>query len=340
MDSKEITTILSKWGEIPQKISMKRDVYKIKTDKGKRCFKKFNSNIDRLLFMVDAMNYVEQNGFNLLPRCIPSLDGKFVVEENGIYYLVQEWLDGKEPDYRNDDEIALAAESIAMFHKASKGFTPNAGYKAKNKLGKWPRKLEKKAADLEFYLNLAKDASKPTEFEQELMKYGGWLVNHARESIKKLHTSKYGELVAEASNEYTLVHGDTATRNCLVHKGKVYLIDFDSLAIDITVADLWRLLRRTMRREQWEIKLVDKVLTSYNKQKPLETEELEVLGAFLQFPEKPWRTAKEYYERRNSDDWNESKVTKKMINFLKQHKEIDKFYAQFEKKYNLWRGNA
>lgn len=331
MDTKEINGIMALWGESPLKVKEKRGVYRVTTTRGERCLKEVTGKVDRILFMIDAMDYVKQQGFDRFANCLPALDGNMVVQYNSSSYLVQEWLDGQEPDYRNGYAIARAAETIAMFHRAGRGFFPKPFCKVKNKLGKWPKKLTKKAEQLELYLSMAKSSSHPGEFEKILVKYDNWLINHARESLIKLKDSKYRELVAAAREGGSLVHGDTAVRNFVMINGTVYLIDFDSIAIDIPVTDLWRLLRRTLRREQWDVQLVEKILNSYRRCFPLNRREKEVLLAFLEFPEKPWRIAKEYYEKRLEKGWSEKDLVEKLSDFLNQHQQIDRFLKDFRR---------
>lgn len=331
MDKKEINEIMALWGETPLKVKEKRGVYRVTTTQGERCLKEVTGKVDRIIFMIDAMDYVKQQGFKRFADCLPALDGNMVVKHNSSSYLVQEWLEGKEPDYRNGYAIARAAETIAMFHRAGRGFFPKPSCKAKNKLGRWPKKLAKKADQLEHYLCMAESSSHPSRFEKILIKYGNWLRYHARESLIKLKNSKYQELVAAAREGGSLVHGDTAVRNFVMINGVVYLIDFDSIAIDIPVTDLWRLLRRTLRRQQWDIHLVEKILDSYRRCFSLNRREKEVLLAFLEFPEKPWRIAKEYYEKRLEKGWSEEDLVEKLSDFLNQHQEIDEFLEDFRR---------
>ncbi|ATW27011.1 CotS family spore coat protein [Candidatus Formimonas warabiya] len=336
MDRDKMISILQWWEETPQEIKAVGDVYQVDTGRGKICLKEVTGSMDRVLMMMDAMNYVKSRGFSLMAPCIPARDGRMVVPDHQTYYFVQEWMEGREPDYRNAGDMSLAAEAVAQFHRASIGFTPGKGYQAKNKLGKWPQKLKEKTDDLKKFLHLARSVPQPKELEREFREHGDWLLDQAAESTDRLAQSRYQDLVEEARDWGTLVHGDTAARNFVLFQEKIYLIDFDAIAIDIHVTDLWRLLRRTLWRNHWDMSLTARVLKAYGKFVPLESKHMEVLLAFLQFPEIPWRIVKEYYEKKHEHFWNEPYLTEKFAYYVHQYREIERFLKAFAAMIYSW----
>lgn len=329
MDTSEIIRILAHWGEAPQEIKMVRDVYRIKTSNGVRCLKEGRNSINRVQFMMDGMDYVRGRGFVDMAHCLPARDGKMIVNYKGTCFFLQEWLEGTEPDYRSREDMVLAAETIGRFHRASIGFVPDQKYEAKNKLGKWPKKLKDKKADLKKYLDLANNADEPDDFERKLILFSDWLLGHAEDAIEKLIESPYPDLVEEARDWGILVHGDPAVRNFVRMENRICLIDFDAIALDINVTDLWRLLRRTLSRGRWELGLAEEILHAYHQYVPVEAKHREVLGAFLQFPEIPWRIIREYYRREDKTVTHELYLTERLETYLNQHREIDRFIKSF-----------
>jgi len=329
MDTGDIRLILTKWGEIPREIKMVRDVFWIKTAQGVRCLKKVNKSINRIMFMLDGIKYAESRGFSDFPRYLPAKDGEMVVSHRGAHYYLQEWVEGRELDYQDREDMKLAAETLGRFHRASIGFVPSQDYPAKDKLGKWPKKLKGKTEDLRRYIDSAEDSDNSPGFLQVVAQYGDWLLYHAEKSLERLMQSQYQDLVNEARDWGGLVHGDTAARNFLRSGNKVYLIDFDAIALDVFVTDLWRLLRRTLSRTGWETALAEEILCKYNRFVPVEARHREVLGAFLQFPEIPWRIMREYFERPDKTIRYELFLTERLENYLAQHREIERFLKKF-----------
>lgn len=329
MDTGEIMRILEHWGETPQVIIKIRDVYRIKTSNGVRCLKEGRKSIHRAQFMMDGIKYVGSRGFHHLAPYLPDLKGNMILPYEGSYFMLQEWLEGEELNYKNPEDIILASATLGQFHRASIGFKPKQEYEAKNKLGKWPKKLKEKKLDLECYINLASDQDEPHTFERKLILFSDWLLGHAKESIEKLQSSHYQDLVEEARDWGALVHGDPAARNFIRRGNKMCLIDFDAIALDVNITDLWRLLRRTLYRNGWELSLAEDIISAYDQLVPLEFKHREVLGAFLQFPEIPWRIIREYYEKEDKTVHDELFLTEKLELYLDQHREIDCFIKNF-----------
>jgi CotS family spore coat protein len=329
MDTSEIAAVLQHWGEIPGEIKMVRDVYRIKTSHGVRCLKKGKKSLNRLLFMMNGIAYVQNRGFSDLARILPTRNGEMVVSYQGTFFYLQEWLEGRELDYLSLEDMSLAAEVLGRFHRASIGFRLRQGDLAKNKLGKWPQKLKARIDDLKRYINLAHEKNYPGNFDELMIKYSDWMLFHAEQSLERLNYSQYQELVDEIRDWGGLVHGDTAARNFIRIADRVRMIDFDAVALDVFVTDLWRLIRRTLSKGGWETALAEEIIFAYNKYVPVEPRHREVLGAFLQFPEIPWRIIREYYEKDNNSVVNEFLLTERLGNYLKQHRDIDLFIKNF-----------
>lgn len=332
MDLQEAKEILCLWGEEPVEIKQVRDAFQVTTKRGNRCLKPLKQKAERINFVSAVMKHLKDRGFNRMAMYIPSLEGHVFEEYKGTNYIVQEWLEGKEPDYRNEDEMFLAAKTLALCHQAGAGFSPGKGIKVKNNLGKWPQKLEENLADLESFLSRAQSSSCPTGFERALVSQKEWLRDHARRSIRRLNEGPYFSLVEEARGTGSLIHGDPATRNFILISSEMNLIDFDSSAIDINIVDLWKLLRRTMRRNNWQLNLLEKLLEGYEKHISLGRIPLSVLLAFLEFPERVWRITREYYEKQALVWWDEAELTEKLSEYFAQQEEIDGFLNGFIKK--------
>lgn len=326
-----VEAVINGWGEIPLEISEIREAYRVITDQGERCFKKVHRNKSKVLFVTEVMRYLQSRGFDRMSACLPTLDGEMVMEHQGENYVLQQWLKGREPDYRNVEEICAAARTLASCHRVGRGFQPGKELDANNNLGRWPKKLQADLQDLIRYIELAKNSCSRSRFDEILLDQADWLLEHAGESIRRLDCPHYRSMVEAAKKAGALIHGDPAVRNFLLQNGEVYLIDFDSTALDINVVDLWKLLRRTLRRNHWDSGLLEKILTSYDGENPLSSKDLQVLRAFLEFPERAWRTAREYYTKGQESWWNEESITKKMAEYCGQKAEIDGMLAGLEK---------
>ncbi len=78
-----------------------------------------------------------KNGFESVDRYFLNNEGEPYALVNEDLYTLSEWLDGRECDFHNLEEVKLAAETLAKLHEASKGYDPPENSKLKTDLGRW-----------------------------------------------------------------------------------------------------------------------------------------------------------------------------------------------------------
>ncbi|HEX3033023.1 MAG TPA: CotS family spore coat protein, partial [Bacillota bacterium] len=252
---------------------------------------------EKLLFIGQVFEYLKKRGFSRYAGFIPTLPGDYFLQEDERFYIVSPWLEGEEPDYRNKLQMRATARILAQFHNATAGFLPSGLAQAKIKMDKWPRKLKKQLIEMVDFCSRAENTRNPDPFESLIKEYSGWLGQQSLMACQLLGDSAYQEVLAEYAGEIPVCHGDPASRNFLFGpEGKAWMIDFDSMAVDLPLVDMWRLLRRTMRKNAWDFSVGLNLLEGYLEVRPMTREELQVLFALLHFPERAWRLTRRYYE--------------------------------------------
>lgn len=291
----------TEWGLTVKKLAPVRSAWKVEAEEGVFALKKSRSQPERLQLLPAAQQHLLDQGFSTFARLVPTRGGRWLVEVEGNAYLLTTWVYGDEPSYYRQRDLLAVSRALGRFHRYSGTFPAERVGWGKDKLGKWPRKLRKKAEELEQLLARARQEGTRDLFSIILLTRQEWLTAMAREAVAALERSCYRELVAAYQKQglAPLCHGDTAMRNFLLRLNggmtEVWLIDFDSLAVDLPVIDLWRLLRRSLRRNHWSAPLTFAMLRHYHQERRLSQEEVEVLTALLTFPEKEWRLARAYY---------------------------------------------
>ena len=124
-------------------IKANKGIYYIKTNKGERCLKKINYGPQKLLFVYGAKEHLIKNGFKNVDKYFLNIDGEPYALVNEDLYTLSEWLEGRECDFHNIEEVKIAAETLAKLHEASKGYDPPENSKLKSDLGRWPSLMEK-----------------------------------------------------------------------------------------------------------------------------------------------------------------------------------------------------
>lgn len=335
MTQMAVASLMERWGLEVLTKELVRDVYRVHTPAGDFCLKKVKEKPAKLQFIAEVHRQLKQKQFTRMAGFIPTLDGEKYLDLGGEKYILTPWLSGEEPSYLNSRQMAAAARALAEFHQATADLTLNANEGAKIKLDKWEKKLKRQLIELVDFCSQAESSSRPDEFDLLLREHGSWLGQQALAACQLLTASPYSVLVQQYQGKLPICHGDTAARNFLIDsQGAAWMIDFDSMAVDLPVVDLWRLVRRTLRKNEWKVESAENILLAYRQVRPLTREELQVLHAFLHFPERPWRMAKRYYNL-NYPSTERAAIPQRVVEYLVPWREKSKFLREFAARYAL-----
>lgn len=309
------------WGLQLYDYSNVRAAYKVQTSNGIMSLKRTREKLERLSFIKHAQNYLQQNGFCNMSPLLLTLEGEPFYRENKNTYILTPWIDGIEPSYKSVSHIQMIAFNLADMHNKSVGFKTS-NTKVKAKYDKWTKKIAKREREFKLYKDLASTGNE--KFDQIFLQHADWLITRTQIAAAALNGNAYKHLVKDSRVGY-LCHGDTAVRNCVIKDNEIIFIDFDSMSQDLPVIDLWRLLRRALRRNKWSPDFVNAVIVAYEQNRKLTKEEKEVLLALLTFPERAWRIAHRYYEKKNRSDWSAEGYCKDLVNFIADRDNMDIF---------------
>lgn len=332
----DITGLMQHWPYRTLGWTPVKRVFRVETSAGTKCLKPITNSPKKVAFICSALQHLQQTGFQLMPHLEPTRTGQlFLSISPDCHFILTPWIEGYRPDYNNQQDLAACSTTLAIFHKASWTFTPQPHHKpVRNRLGRWTRRLQRRLQELQVYQQqprgkvVVKDKA-DAEFISLFYQQSQWICARAYTACQRLVTSGYEQLVAKANKSYPLTHGDVATRNFVITSDQqAYLIDFDFIAIDLPVIDLWRLLRRTLLRN-WSMARARVILSSYSSMRPLSIEEYQTLWALLTFPHKHWEIIHKFYEGRV----DAARAIAKLRSYMEQNHNIDTFLTRFHDTY-------
>ncbi len=116
-------------------------------------------------------------------------------------------------------------------------------------------------------------------------------------ALSFLNKSDYYKLSKNAQKNKSLCHHSFYYQNIIKKGTEYYIIDLDSIIIDIQVNDLGKYIRRLMTKKsyQWDFEKARRIIEAYNSQNKLSKEELEVMLSLIIFPHKFWKLGKKRY---------------------------------------------
>eukprot|EP00828_Plagiopyla_frontata_P014408 TRINITY_DN1891_c0_g1_i3.p1 TRINITY_DN1891_c0_g1~~TRINITY_DN1891_c0_g1_i3.p1 ORF type:complete len:257 (-),score=37.57 TRINITY_DN1891_c0_g1_i3:21-791(-) len=191
-----------------EKLKANKGVYYLKTDKGERCLKKINYGPQKLLFVYGAKEHLANRGFNNLDRYYLNINGDPYALVNEDLYTLSEWLEGRECDFHNIEEVKIAARILAALHEASKGYDPPENSKLKTDLGRWPHLMEKRIKSFDKMRDMVRKRNIKSDFDISYIQSVDFYKEIGKNALETLRGSAYYELCAIAENEKSFCHHD------------------------------------------------------------------------------------------------------------------------------------
>jgi CotS family spore coat protein len=314
--------------KIYEMIPMK-GVYLLKTDKGNKCLKKINYNSQKLMYLYYAKEHIKNNGFNRIDKYFLTPSGSPYALVNEDIYIMTDWIEGRECDFKKEEELSFAASALAEFHNCARGFVPEESLKMRNDIGKLPSTLEKRLITLNKMRDIARKNKKKTNFDILYLSNVDFYINNAKNSIKQLDINCYGRVCQEAFDDRVLCHHDYTYHNILFDlNNDVNIVDFDYCKEEIQIYDISTLIVKALKRLDWCEDKAKLIIDSYNMVKQISKDEFNVLKAFLIFPQRFWRLSNRYYYREAG--WSEATFDKKMKEIITERENYMNFISKLD----------
>lgn len=317
-----------------ENIKPSKGVYCLKSKEGLRCLKKINYGPQKLLFVYGAKEHLIKNGFKSVDKYYLNIDGEPYALVNEDLYTLSEWLEGRECDFHNLEDVKLASKTLAKLHEASKGYDPPENSKLKSDLGRWPNLMKKRVKSLDKMRDMSRKKTNKSEFDLIYIKSMEFYKEMGKIAHKTLEESNYNELCDIAERDKSFCHHDYTYHNIIIDKeDNVNIIDFDYSKREIRAFDVSNFMIKVLKRVDWNFDYAKGILDSYNEVSPLRDDEYKVLLAYLQFPQRYWRLANRYYY--NEVNWGQNTFSKKLQNIIDEKDKYLDFLEVFRKEYNL-----
>lgn len=311
-----------------------KGVYYLRTNKGERCLKKINYGPQKLLFVYGAKEHLIKNGFNMVDRYFLNVEGEPYALVNEDLYTLSEWLEGRECDFHNVEEVKLAAKTLATMHEASKGYDPPENSKLKSDLGRWPHLMEKRIKSLDKMRDMIRKKNNKSEFDLLYLKSMEFYKEMGKKAFDTLQSSAYYDLCSVTEKEKSFCHHDFTYHNIILDDNNdVHVIDFDFCKREVRTFDISNFMIKVLKRVDWDINFAKAIIESYNSVSPLSKEEYQVLYAYLQFPQRYWRLANRYYY--NEVNCGQGTFTNKLQSIINEKEKYLKLLDDFKSEYEL-----
>ncbi|MGE5613066.1 MAG: CotS family spore coat protein [Bacillota bacterium] len=307
----------------------KKGVWRVKTSQGNKILKKVSYSEETLWFITDAIRHLSSNGVRI-PKINLTSEGKEYVIIEGSCYILSDAIEGRNPRYSSSQELDMIARGLANFHKASKGFAPSPKAKPKYHLGLWVVDYSSQVEDIKalsekYTLEHADDAVNAV-----ILKEMPHFYERACKAVELLRGEEYAGWVNEARQTGCLCHQDFAAGNLIISpSGDLYVLDTDSITIDIAARDIRKLLNKVMKKAgKWDAALASSILGSYQAVNPLTPPQWEVVRLDLLFPHLFVGAVNKFYYKRDKE-WNNEKYKQRIVEMAALEKTAEPVLERF-----------
>lgn len=317
-----------------ESLKANKGVYHLRTNKGERCLKKINYGPQKLLFVYGAKEHLIKNGFSLVDKYYLNIEDEPYAIVNEDLYTLSEWIEGRECDFHNIEEVKLAAKTLAMLHEASKGYDPPENSKLKSDLGRWTTLMAKRIKSFDKMRDMVRKKSNKNEFDLLYIKSMEFYKELGKKALNTLEKSEYINLCEIAQNEKSFCHHDFTYHNIILDESNnCHVIDFDYCKRELRTFDISNFMIKVLKRVEWNKEFAYAILESYNEISPLLESEYKVLYAYLQFPQRYWRLANRYYY--NEVNWGQNTFGNKLSSIIEEQKVMLEFLDDFKRTYEI-----
>lgn len=265
-----------------------RAVYKVSLDNCSYCLKKVYYNEGDLLFIYSTMEWLYINDI-MVPKLIPTVNGQRFVKVDNLIFILTPWIEGIKCSFDNYKHLTESIKNLALMHKSTSNFFPIDGSSKKEE---FDNLFISTNSHFNKILTCYNEASKRKD------KFSKLFLDKFDESFI---LAKYATEMACSINENNLkrsiCHGDYVNKNIIFENDRIWTIDFDKCCYNYSAQDISYFLRRLLKRTStnWDIELTENLLTLYNSINPLTYDDVKYILSSLAFPQKYWRTSKDYY---------------------------------------------
>lgn len=309
----ELTRIIENdYGYKIEGIEKIKNAYKIRTDIGNMCFKACKYDLKQFDFIIQVILHLHNRGYESVVPIKETQNGSKYVKYKSGYGFLCDWLDSREANFDNSIELKACIESLGKLHLASMGFEYKINSSIRNQYGKWVNKFKKRCEELLYFIAIARDKKKHTEFDHLYIKYFEKHYKQGLKAIRDLETTEYITISQKHKQQAGFCHHDTANHNFLITpEFKIYLIDFDYCIFDTYLHDLGSLIIRNLKHGNWRMEKMDYILNIYNQIIQINKEDLKVIFCFMEFPQDFWQIGLQYYVEKQQ--WEEEIFIKKLV---------------------------
>lgn len=300
----------------------------LETKDGLKMIKEFAGSRAKLPLEQRVLGILAERGVCAVDQVQANKEGELVtIGDYETPYIIKDWPPGRECDPKNEEELLKSMRLLARVHRELRGVLRTEGAERRRIQGAdRSEELEKHNREMKRARNFIRTRQKKGEFELLYLQCAETIFQNGADALELLKTSGSEKLYQQAVDGEHLCHGEYVHHNILLQRQETALVNFSRFEINVQMNDVSQFLRKIMEKHNWNGGLAERMLTAYERERPLSGEERAYLAASLCYPEKAWKLVHHYYHTNKA--WVPEKSAEKLQVFLTQNERRKKMVKE------------
>lgn len=288
------------------------------TGKGLRVLKEYKGNTEKLELLELLQGKLGETVRT--DRLVRNREGElFSKDTDGTVYIVKEQLDGRECNYKSEEEILQAFRIMAKLHRGMR----HTGEMARAlPIHYYVEEMEKHTKECKHARNYLRKLKVKSDFERALLQEYSYFMEKAEDILSQVRREDQTEYEEFVRSNGFFCHGDYQYHNVMFMRNDIAVINLERFAPDSGVRDFYLLFRKISEKTDWSVSLGEKMLDAYQSNRSFTPMELKQLYYRLAYPDKFWKIVNFYYNAKKS--WIPDKNMEKLENLVNQEKAKEK----------------
>ncbi len=264
------------------------------TDLGLKLLKEVQLHDEKLLFLHELQEVLKTQGF-YVDTMLRTKDGELYAKDDHKKYVIKDWTEGREIFFNDKNEVLNAVRHLAKMHLGSLKLPKRNLYDPYDKTDTLSDVLLRHNKELIRIRNSIKRMGSWSEFELLYLEYFDLYYAQANKAIC-LIDSIYGCALKKYEGKKVVIHGQYNHHNLIFDgKNQLHINNFEYASYHLPIMDLYSMLRKTLEKNDWDIKFGLEAVEEYVKIFPLSKLELQMMVYLLMYPEKFWKISNYYF---------------------------------------------
>lgn len=323
MDAKNLS-LLDQYELTISQIRKGRGGFIIETPNGNYFFREYHGNTQKLSLIYELQSLLKPE--LLSDSLIKTKDDTlFLKDTDETVYILKEVINGRECNYKNEEEIILSFSHMAKLHialqTAYETYLQTHDDTCYRLTFHSPfEELQKHTKECHHIRKYLMKKKNKTDFERILLQHYDTFL--AKADYVNLQLRKMEENMNQENQKTKLYHGDFQYHNLIFCKNTIATINYEHLGLGSGTKDFCYFFRKINEKNNWDISLAKKILHAYLSIYTPDETEWKSMCLSLFYPIKFWKIANFYYNNRKS--WISGRNLEKLNMLLAQEVQKEK----------------